>query len=264
MNIIGLYNHPELLKAGLLSSHPHITDKGPILIDNTHNEFESFGQAIRFALYRFTDDQVLVLAHQDALFYDPETFNKIPEWIRSIARNDDYLAGAVGQRSKKSEKEGCGVNPIISGGKQISNIPISEPETVQIIDECVMITNRQTIERFNLFTDNRFDWHLYAADASLTLAEQGYAVYVLPLKINHLSAGHVDLNYLNKAKLLLKKYGLKNVVTTNGLINHRILALRRFKRRARQLSNPLKQMIKFRCQSHDSNRNMPPATKEQS
>ena len=213
-------------------------------------------------LHRFTSDQILVLTHQDALFYDPETFNKIPEWIRSIARNEYYLAGAVGQRSKKTEKEGCGVNPIISGGKQISNVPISEPETVQIIDECTMITNRKTIESFNLFTDNRFDWHLYAADAALTLTATGYPVYVLPLKINHLSAGHVDADYLNKAGLFLKKYHLKNIVTTNGLINRRILVLRRMKRRIQQVSSPLKQLIKFSCTSHNSANGIIPTRKE--
>lgn len=245
MKIIGLYNHQELLKAGLYTSHPDIFKTGLLLIDNTTCQFKSFGQAIRSVLDHVAEQTVLVIAHQDVIFYDPESFGRLWEWTEIIAKDGCFLAGVVGQTSHKTQKEGQGVNPIISGGKQLHNKPITKPKAVNVIDECVIMTNRKTIETFDLFTDFRFDWHLYAADAALTLAKHGYPVYVLPLKVNHLSAGHVDIDYLNKAGLLLKKYGLRKIYTTNGLISKRIIMLRRFERLCKKSANPLKHMIKF-------------------
>ena len=216
MRIISVYNSEGLLRAGLLASAPAFLEKIKIeLVDNTNNQYHSMADAIRSVISKFTPDEILVFAHQDVLFYDPDSFNLISQNIKSI-KSDIYFAGVVGVKPLSENVENCGVNRIISGGKLLPFAIIDRPTPVETIDECVLITNANTIKRYNLLNDARLGWHLYAVDASLAMAQNGYNSYVLPLSVNHLSRGRCTPQYFELGKYLLQKYNLKIINTTNG------------------------------------------------
>ena len=230
MKLISIFNNQEILEAGLLSSHPEFLKNCDIvLIDNTCNKFISFSQAISQVLSSLPLDEIIIIAHQDVIFYKQDTHLKIEEGINEFIKDSYYLGGFAGVGSFSRIAEESGVNPIICGGKQVNYRLIDIPVPVDTIDECVIVTTRRTIQEFNLFDDERFRWHLYAVDACMKLKIIGYQPYVFPILINHLSLGKLDDEFFDLSKYLLNKYKVKDIYTTNLHITKRYIWLTHFK-----------------------------------
>lgn len=216
MKLICVYNNEQLLKAGLLASHANFLNNIDFIgINNCEAQFSSFGQAINSVLHQFSGDEILVIAHQDIQFYLQDSYHLINTYLKQIYLDNNVFAGVVGVGRFSKRAEESGVNPIFCAGKQINYRKIDQPVTVETIDECVMITNRNTIEKFNLFADNKIQWHLYAVDACLTLQNVGRQPFVLPLMVNHFSSGKLDMDYIQTSFYLLAKYGKRHIYTTN-------------------------------------------------
>jgi hypothetical protein len=216
MKVICVCSEKEILNGGLLSSAPAFLQKIELdIIDNTRAQFDSFASAVRSVIQKLRPNETLMFAHQDVLFYDPDTYQIIKQNIEKIHDNL-FLAGVVGVRPLGGQIKSYGVNKIVSGGEMTPFAEIKEPTLVETIDECVMITNTQTIQKYNLFSDEKFHWHLYAVEASLVIARDGLHPYVLPLRLNHLSRGTCTPHYFDIGKCLLRKYSLKTIYTTNG------------------------------------------------
>ena len=244
IKIITIVNNAEIFRAGLLVSDAKVLASVDIVkIDNFDNHYCSFAKALETVLVDCTDDELIVISHQDVVFYDNNSFARILEQAGTTTKDGYLLAGVVGRVKAAGHHEGKGVNSIISGGKELCFCRIDSPKPVDVIDECVIITNIRTIRDLHLFDDERFRWHLYAADASLRFQKAGYQPMVLPLKINHLSSGNLDVEYFDLAKLLLKKYNRKEIYTTCGLVNKRIVRLRKMKRLFSLVS--IKKWLKF-------------------
>ena len=159
----------------------------------------------------------------------------LEKFIKKIKIKDVFFAGVAGRRRKAALPEGVGINRIISGGRDIDFEDIEEPTPVDTIDECVIITNKYTIEKYKLFDDNKFAWHLYAADASLKLKIAGINTFVLPIRVNHLSRGNPNGEFFATAKYLLKKYNENEVYTTNGKLTNSSIFKRNLKYRVKQV-----------------------------
>jgi len=216
MKTVCVFSHKEILKAGLLSSSPAFLKRLDLeLVDNTQGQYTSMAEAVRDVIKRQTNDEIMMIVHQDVLFYDPNSYDSILRGISRIDR-DVFLAGVVGVKPLDKRVKSYGVNPIISGGRPLPFAEIEGPTPVETIDECVMISNAATIRKMSLLSDAKLGWHLYAVDASLTMARNGYTAYVLPLSVNHLSKGSCTPQYFDLGKYLLRKHNLNVIYTTNG------------------------------------------------
>lgn len=229
MKMIVVFNREEILRAGFLASAPAFLKRVNVeLIDNTQNQYPSMAEAVRTVIQRSSPDEIIVFAHQDVIFYDPDSLNIILRNVNAI-RSNLYYAGAVGVKSMSEKLDNYGVNCIISGGKLLPFSKIDRPTPVETIDECVIITNVNTIVKYNLLNDTKLGWHLYAVDSSLAMAQNGQNTFVLPLPVNHLSRGHCDPQYFTLGHYLLKKYNLKVINTTNGPLTRWKVFTRRWK-----------------------------------
>ena len=96
--------------------------------------------------------------------------------------------------------------------------PISMPEVVQTLDECLVIIPKK------IFDDQGFDaitcdgWDLYAVDYCLSIKRIGRQAYAIPMFVYHGSMGNLTERYfsvLNKVLNKHKKY-FKMINTTTG------------------------------------------------
>ena len=250
MIIISVYNNEKILKAGLLSSDPSVKSLNEIkLVDNTKFQFKSMGQAILSSTQQFNEDEILIMCHQDVVFYNAVSFSKISSYVKEIEQNGLFLAGVAGVRKDLDAKEGIGFNNIVSGGRVLDYLPIDNPEPVDVLDECVIITNKRAICKLKFFQDDVFDWHLYAADACLAATQAGIKPYVFPIDINHLGVGKIDKHYFDLSLELLKKYEVDSLCSTMGILTSRIIYLRRTKLLISDCIQkawiPIKNVVKF-------------------
>jgi len=230
MQLLSIYNNENVLNGGLLASHPDIISSVNLnLLDNQNRKWKSIPEAIIDFLPKVGEKEPLIITHQDVIFYDKVSFFKIEEYLHEISIDDFYFIGVAGRKNVKGYKEGVGINNIISGGRETGFFKIEKPEKVDTIDECVIITNRKTIEKFNLFREFKTSWHLYAVDACLSLQMRKFDCYVIPILINHLSRGNCDEDFFDLGSYLLSKYNVKEIYTTNGKLTKNSVLLRKFK-----------------------------------
>ncbi len=235
MQIITVYNNEYVLHGGLTASHPNILENAAItLINNSQGKYSSFSKAIQDNLHLFSDE-ILIIAHQDVIFYNEKCFLKIPEWCHSIDNDGCFFAGVAGRVEREGYKEGVGIGNIISGGRETGFLTINTPHKVNTFDECVMITNLNTIKRFGLFENPVIKWHLYAVDACTILAKHHFSPYVFPVQVNHLSAGNCDSDYFLAGQYLLKKHQVNELYTTNGKLTRTSVVTRNLKYKARKI-----------------------------
>ena len=229
MKLITIYNNEEILKAGLLASHKQFLNNTDIIgVNNCDGQFESFADAMASILTQLPKDEPIIITHQDVQFYENDTYNLLKKYLPSNNLSI-FLYGLVGVNKFTLKAEEAGVNPIICAGKQINYRPITKPTSVESIDECVIITNRNTIENCNLFMDKRLKWHLYAVDACLQMQRSEQEVYVIPVPINHLSSGKFDREYICLSLYLLNKYNRRHIYTTNLHISRTNILIAYFK-----------------------------------
>ncbi len=235
MQIVTVYNNERVLHGGLKASHPNILENTSItLIDNTQGKYASFSNAVQDNLHLLTDE-ILVITHQDVIFYDDKSFLQIPEWCHSIDNDGCFFAGVAGRVEKVGYKEGVGIGNIISGGSETGFLTIDKPHIVNTFDECVMITNLKTMKQFGLFENTVIKWHLYAVEACTILAKNDFKRYVLPVQVNHLSAGNCNTDYFLAGQHLLKKHQVNELYTTNGKLTRTSVVTRNLKYKARTI-----------------------------
>ena len=83
--------------------------------------------------------------------------------------------------------------PVPAGTIQITHV-----ESVQTLDECVLIIPKPIFNLFQFDEKVCDDWHLYGVDYCLTAKKMGYEVCLLPMNLYHMSSGK------SLSKLILK------------------------------------------------------------
>jgi len=213
ISIICIYNNKKILENYLLNSLKYQNiDYELILIDNTTGEFKSAAEALNYGGKK-AKGNYLMFIHQDfelesnALDGLERTLNSLSNLgIAGVAGKYDYFL---------ISKIKTGVPPIFPGC-----LPFEEPLKVQTLDECLIIipqTVFHTIKFDEITCDN---WHLYATDYCLSVQEEGFDVYVIPLTGYHVSPGYSfsGKEYYSTLKKLVKKHnGNYNwIYTTTG------------------------------------------------
>lgn len=134
--------------------------------------FASAALAYNDAISRSTND-LIVFAHQDVLFPD--------SWIPQLESALEQLElqdpdwGVLGCYGAKQDGGECGY--VYSNGQGIVGMPFKDPESVQTLDEIVLILRKSSGLRF----DERLPhFHLYGAGICLAAANREMKSYVIP------------------------------------------------------------------------------------
>lgn len=187
-----------------------------ILVDNTSNKFESAAQGLNYGSKK-ANGKYLMFVHQDILLCSVEWLKDAEKIMEPF---NNIVAGIVGMSEHGVNNKTRGRNVLIHGDPPEEwgwGNKIQKPETVQTLDECLVIIPKTIFDRYN-FDESIFNrWDLYVVDYCLRLRTQGIESYVLPLSVYHHSTGVISLNYFHAIKNILKKNKhLKHVYTTCG------------------------------------------------
>jgi len=213
ISIICVYNNKQTLERFLLKSlQIQENDFQLILVDNTQNKFSSAAQALNHGASKAHGDYFM-FAHQDMLFTYPQWLEEVENTLKSS--NNVGMAGVAGKIHRNQVSNMTHDEPPVLSG----NYPISKPQKVQTLDECLFIIPQK------VFKEHQFDeltcdnWHLYAVDYCLTILADNLDVYVIPEYCYHHSTGYAfgDEYYSTLKKIINKhKENYNWIYTTNG------------------------------------------------
>jgi hypothetical protein len=205
ISIICVYNDEWILQNYLLKSLPAgRNDFELITFDNTHNRFRSAAQALNWCGRQAVGDY-LMFVHQDVDLRSDSWLNSTEALLNSLPNLG--IAGVAGGRNQKEVpfRERCTTmitHRQVRGGiwngprYEPCGIPIQDPEPVQTLDECLVIIPKSVFDVTQFDEATCSDWHLYAVDYCLSIAAQGFGVYVIPSCLYHRSIGFSDENPL--------------------------------------------------------------------
>lgn len=200
LKLICIYNNQKVLDDCIKASIHNLKPDDSILINNIGNKsYSSYSGALRPALEKVHDDDVLIISHQDVFYMDSQTRKKILEFTKG---KKEFFAGVVGVKKFKRKIQEAGINNIYSGSERIGFKEIEKPTEVVSIDGCVIITNKRTITRCNLFKDEKLGWHFYDVDSCLQVQRLKLKVYCLPILIDHRHGVRTNQSMENYFKLI--------------------------------------------------------------
>lgn len=185
ISVICVYNNKAILDSYLLKGIKGQTiDHELILLDNTSGMFKSAAEALNQGECRAKGD-CLMFVHQDVLLPSED-------WLRIVVSRLNRLpklgiAGVAGARGPGR----CVVTNMVHGDPPTpaGNVPIDHPETVQTLDESLVLIPREVFQKLKFDEVICDDWHLYAVDYCLSVSKLGYNVYVVPDSAYHHSPG---------------------------------------------------------------------------
>lgn len=167
--VVATYGTGEVLESNFLASpclrkpHPH-----QILVQRDYiSAAKAYNEAIDQAGY-----DLMVFAHHDMVF--PEL------WLSQLERTLEYFEdkdprwGVLGCYG--TTHDGHGIGCIYSPGFGVIGRPLSQPESVQTLDEIVLILRKSSGLRFD---DRLPHFHLYGADICLSAAKMGMKSYAI-------------------------------------------------------------------------------------
>jgi len=223
ISVVCVSNNRETLRRILLPSLKEQTAKYEmILVDNTVCRFKSAAAALNFGAAQATGKYVMFV-HQDV-----ELGSKT--WLAEAEKRLDPIlglgiAGVIGMSEQGSTYEERLRGFICNCGQDWGK-PVTEPQAVQTLDECLMFVPRETFQGFD---EKTFDgWHCYGCDYALTMNEQGKGAYVIPGYVYHRSLATNVINLRTYHKRLFYKHHKhfsRIHATTNGLTWFSILTL---------------------------------------
>jgi hypothetical protein len=218
-SIICVYNNVKILNGCLLKNlkQQEKVEFEFIGLDNTSEAYRSAAEALNEGA-RKANCKYLFFIHQDVELVGSDWLWKASRML-NMASNLG-VAGVCGMSSigKNNEERGRGLIYQGDGVWSWSN-PVTKPEPVQTVDECLLIIPRMLFKLIQ-FDSKTFDgWHCYGVDYCLSAKKLGFEVYVIPLVIKHL-AGTLDLYFSNllryEKSLLRKHHQFRKIYTTCG------------------------------------------------
>ncbi len=161
-----------------------------IVIDNTQKRFTSAAEALNFGGRKASGDYLMFM-HQDVDLCSGLWLEGLEELLNSLPHLG--VAGVAGMSDHGSTfSERCR-NVIFQGPqrKRWGN-PLHNAESVQTLDECLIIIPAAVFKEMPFDGATCSDWHLYAVDYCLSARERGEGVFVIPKCIYHRSTGEPD------------------------------------------------------------------------
>jgi len=210
LSIICIYTKRELLNEFLLKSldNQNFKNYELILIDNSKNRFQSAARALNWAAKKAKGDYLLFI-HQDVELIEYNTLKKISFYINNL--NNIGVIGVVGVLMGRKNRSARHFNQIEHGIPRVKTWGklIDKPLKLDCVDECLFIIPRDVINLYS-FDEKVIDgWDLYSVDYCYTIKKYKLNVYVLPIKIYHVSDGLKNfrfINYFRTLSKIIKKY----------------------------------------------------------
>jgi len=227
-----------------------------IALDNRKGRFSSASQALNYGALQ-ADREFLMFCHQDVSFFSNNWLERAYKYLKSLPNLG--IAGVAGARKGDKAKERHLISNITDDlpPQRKDHFVLNKPEKVQTVDECLFFIPKDVFRKHQFDESTFQDWHMYAVDYSLEMRKMGLDVYVLPLKLYHLSGGEKKRNlflerysdsYYFSLKKLTKKYrrNFKRIYTTCGAWNSREpMFLQKYpvKQICKSITNLIKQKI---------------------
>lgn len=233
ISVVCVHNNKNILNDCLLKSLKNQTVNFQLItLDSTEGKFRSAAQALNHG-GEGAIGKYIMFVHQDVDLCSNTWLEESEKILESIS--DLGIAGVAGMSVNKNSNGKRGRN-IIKHGKSAKiwsfGTAIQKPETVQTLDECLVIIPKSVFDMLQ-FDENVCDnWHMYAVDYCLSVHEEGLGVYAIPMFIYHkstgatiknrlkvvLSMGWLSHEYYQTLDKLLKKHKLhvKWIYTTVG------------------------------------------------
>jgi len=230
ISVVCVYNDEKIFNDFLFQSLNYQTAEFELIgIDNTSDEFKSASEALNYGGKK-ARNKYIMFAHQDVCFFSNSWLEEIEGFLDSI--DNLGIAGVAGMSESGSSNQKRGRN-IITHGKPpqiwLWGNQIQKPESVQTLDECLIIIPKSIFDVLEFDEKIIVDWHLYAVDYCLSAKEREFEVYVLPMEIYHLSSavskkkfpslvGPLPNMYYVTLDKLIKKHrdSFKRIYTTCG------------------------------------------------
>jgi hypothetical protein len=203
ISAICAYNNEQILKACLLKSLSEQESRcETILIDNTQNRFKSAAAALNWGATQAAGNYMMFV-HQDVDLCSNSFFDGMEALLDSLPNLGvagvagtserggpflERLVNAIHHRPQQRYR-----NVITHGPKRERwGWPITEPERVQTLDECLVIVPKKVWQTMQFDEAVCDGWHLYAADYCLSVAALGFGVYAIPKSAHHQSKGFTE------------------------------------------------------------------------
>lgn len=217
LSVICVYNNRAILDAQLLFSlrkqtHPYEL----VLVDNVEGRFRSASAALNFGASEATGD-FLLFVHQDVSLMSENCLQELMKTVPSLQSLG--VAGAAGAMDSSQQGEVISAMTHGTPPRQVSQTSASVPTRVQTVDECFLAVPKAVFGQIRFDEEVCDDWHLYGVDFCLMAEGHGYHSYVVPLRIQHSSAGELSAGYYRTLEKLLDKYRPRysSIHTTTGV-----------------------------------------------
>jgi len=189
ISIICVFNDREVLEDYLLGSLKAQTAAHEvILLDNTRGRYTSAAQALNVGALQ-AKGRYLMFAHQDVRLC-------FKDWLEVAERMLDQIpnlgiAGLAGMSENGETNRERRRNVILEHENPVTRWgnPITLPEVVQTVDECLVIIPKKVFDVYRFDERTCDNWHHFTVDFSLTARGENLLVIVLPLLIHHRSLG---------------------------------------------------------------------------
>ncbi|KKN13928.1 hypothetical protein LCGC14_1001340 [marine sediment metagenome] len=218
-SIICIYTNKELMSSCLLNSinKQNYKNYELILIDNSNNKFPSASKALNWAAKRAKGDYLLFI-HQDVDLIEPNSLEKISFYLKHL--NKIGIIGVVGVLIGKKNRSLRQFNQIEHGIPRVKTWGriINKPVLIDCVDECLFIIPKDIFDLYP-FDDQVIDgWDLYSVDYCYTIKKYNLNVYVLPIKIYHVSDGLKNFRFIKYfitlSKIIKKHHDSYKVIST--------------------------------------------------
>jgi hypothetical protein len=202
LQLVTVSHRPDVYERYLGSSEAAL--RHPIVrYDNT---VENISLPARYNAFIDTEmaDGWVAFVHHDFCF-DADPMPMLEE------ASPEHIYGIIGARlvGKKAHLIGhVKCQPVVHPDGAVGE-PFDAPLLVDTVDCCCIIVHSSLIRRFDLRFDERFAWHFYAEDLSLSArADHRIKTYVLPMDTGHygISTGEAA-GFTETLGVLLEKHG---------------------------------------------------------
>src|SRR4051812_44684234 len=168
-------NDKAILRENFLASPCLLHDQSHQLV--LQEGFTSAAKAYNAAIDASVND-LIVFAHQDVWL--PEPWLSQLETTITLLDSTDPNWGVLGCIGAVADNTGRGC--VYSPGRGVVGVPLQRPDTVQTLDELILILRKSTGLRFDASLPH---FHFYGTDICLRAAQRGLKCYAIPAPCVH-------------------------------------------------------------------------------
>lgn len=209
IDIVCVYNNKPLF-AQMESSAKKCNDVivNVFGLDNRCGDYASAAMAYNYAIEKLCESDVIVFCHQDIIWKA-----KAIDTVYNICIADkNSLFGAAGIMNTGKMRT---ISAITDYYCKYSTLAEDEIKKVFVLDECMIVGNKQIFSKVKFDPIACFAWDFYAVDLCLQCHLKNINVAVVGVDITHLSGGNLTENFYKTQNKIAAKYkGYFRKITT--------------------------------------------------